>query len=67
MRGVDDECGALRQIHAIARRVPHAVLVELPSCGHSPQRDQPERVIDEVTRFVAAHAAHTQPQHQPTA
>jgi pimeloyl-ACP methyl ester carboxylesterase len=67
MQGVDDEYGTLQQIHAIARHVPHAVLAELPSCGHSPQRDQAERVIDEVTRFVAAHAAHTQPQHQPTA
>jgi len=55
MQGLDDEYGTLRQIHAIAARVPHAVLVELPQCGHSPHRDQPERVIDEITRFVDAH------------
>jgi pimeloyl-ACP methyl ester carboxylesterase len=67
LQGVDDEYGTLDQIHAIARRVPHAVLVELPQCGHSPHRDQPERVIDEVVRFVAAHAGQQQPQHQPTA
>jgi pimeloyl-ACP methyl ester carboxylesterase len=67
LQGVDDEYGTLDQIHTIARLVPHAVLVELPRCGHSPQRDQPERVIDEVTRFVAAHARSEQPKHQPTA
>ncbi|HEY2978175.1 MAG TPA: alpha/beta hydrolase, partial [Burkholderiaceae bacterium] len=69
MQGVDDEYGTLQQIHAVARRVPHAVLVELPQCGHSPHRDQPERVIDEVTRFVDAHAPTTRslPVHQPAA
>jgi len=69
LQGTDDEYGTLDQIHAIARLVPHAVLVELPQCGHSPQRDRPERVIDAVTRFIAAHAAskQSQPQHQPTA
>jgi pimeloyl-ACP methyl ester carboxylesterase len=69
LQGTDDEYGTLEQIHAIARLVPHAELVELPQCGHSPQRDQPERVIDEVQRFVAAHAGpkQAQPQHQPTA
>jgi len=69
MQGIDDEYGTLQQIHAIAQRVPQAVLVELPQCGHSPHRDQPQRVIDEVTRFVGAHAATTKslPAHQPAA
>jgi pimeloyl-ACP methyl ester carboxylesterase len=68
LQGIDDEYGTLDQIHAIARRLPHAQLVELPQCGHSPQRDQPERVITEVTRFVHAHtAARPQPRHQPAA
>ena len=69
LQGVDDEYGTLDQIHAVARRVPHAQLVEIARCGHSPHRDQPEHVIDEVTRFIAAHTAprRLQPQHQPTA
>jgi pimeloyl-ACP methyl ester carboxylesterase len=69
LQGTDDEYGTLDQIHAIARRVPHAVLAELAHCGHSPHRDQPQRVIDAVTRFIDAHAASAapQPQHQPTA
>jgi pimeloyl-ACP methyl ester carboxylesterase len=67
LQGADDEYGTLKQIHAIARRLPHAELIELPQCGHSPHRDQPERVIDEVARFITAHARPEQPQHQPTA
>jgi len=68
LQGVDDEYGTLQQIHAIARRLPHAQLVEIPQCGHSPHRDQPERVIAEVARFVAAHApARPTPEHQPAA
>jgi pimeloyl-ACP methyl ester carboxylesterase len=68
LQGTADEYGTLDQIHAIAHLLPHAVTVELPYCGHSPHRDQPERVIDEVVRFVAAHAAQVrQSQHQPMA
>jgi len=55
LQGIDDEYGTLQQIRAIARHVPHTALVELPQCGHSPHRDQPARVIDEITRFIAAH------------
>jgi len=69
MQGIDDEYGTPQQIHAIARHVPHSVLVELAQCGHSPHRDQPERVIEEVTRFVDAHATakKSQPVDQPAA
>jgi pimeloyl-ACP methyl ester carboxylesterase len=51
IQGLDDEYGTLGQIRGIARRVPHAQLLELPDCGHSPQRDQPEAVIDAVARL----------------
>ena len=62
LQGVDDEYGTLDQIHAIARKLPHAQLVEIAQCGHSPHRDQPERVIAEVAHFLAAHAAAHPPQ-----
>ncbi len=52
MQGLDDEYGTLEQIRGISRRVPHARLLELPSCGHSPHRDQPGQVIDAVTAFM---------------
>jgi pimeloyl-ACP methyl ester carboxylesterase len=45
VQGVDDEYGTLEQIRGIRRRVPQTELLELAACGHSPQRDQPERVI----------------------
>lgn len=69
MQGLDDEYGTLEQIHAIARKLPQAELLELPQCGHAPHRDQTLRVIEEVTRFVNAHTQpkKTQPEDQPAA
>lgn len=55
VQGLDDEYGTLEQIHGIARRVPQTQLLELPDCGHSPHRDQPQRLIDAVSRFVREH------------
>ena len=52
VQGVDDEYGTLEQVRAIARRLPKTRLLELPNCGHSPHRDQPERLIDEAGRFI---------------
>ncbi|MBL8340890.1 MAG: alpha/beta hydrolase [Rubrivivax sp.] len=54
LQGVDDEYGTLEQIHGIARRHTGTRLVELPECGHSPHRDQPDAVIHAVRGFVAA-------------
>jgi pimeloyl-ACP methyl ester carboxylesterase len=52
IQGLDDEYGTLEQIRGIARRVPQAELLELPACGHSPHKDQPEAVIEAVRGFV---------------
>ena len=54
IQGVADEYGTLEQIRGIARRVPQARLLELPDCGHSPHKDQPEKVIEAVREFVRA-------------
>ena len=51
IQGLDDEYGTLEQIRGIARRVPHAQLLELPDCGHSPHRDRPDAVIEAVARL----------------
>ncbi len=53
VQGVDDEYGTLEQIRGIARRVPQTALLELAACGHSPQRDQPERLIAASADFMA--------------
>ncbi|WP_119291321.1 alpha/beta fold hydrolase [Azohydromonas sediminis] len=55
VQGVDDEYGTLEQIRGIRRRVPHAELLELPACGHSPHRDQPGALIAAVSDFVHRH------------
>jgi pimeloyl-ACP methyl ester carboxylesterase len=57
VQGLEDEYGTLEQIRGIARRVPHTQLVELAACGHSPHRDQPDRVIDAVCGFIRSHTA----------
>jgi pimeloyl-ACP methyl ester carboxylesterase len=63
VQGLDDEYGTLEQVRGIARRVPGTVLLELPACGHSPQRDQPDVLIAATRRIVDTHAraAHRNP------
>jgi pimeloyl-ACP methyl ester carboxylesterase len=61
VQGVDDEYGTLEQIRGIARRLPKTRLLELADCGHSPQRDQPERMIDAARAFLNEHARWTSP------
>ena len=55
VQGVDDEYGTLEQIRRIARRVPRAQLLELPACGHSPHRDQPQALLAAATQFIQQH------------
>jgi pimeloyl-ACP methyl ester carboxylesterase len=52
VQGLDDEYGTLEQIRGIARRVPQTRLLELPACGHSPHRDQPEALIGAVRDWM---------------
>jgi pimeloyl-ACP methyl ester carboxylesterase len=54
VQGIDDEYGTLEQVRGIARRVARAQVAELADCGHSPQRDQPDRLIDLCANFIAA-------------
>ncbi len=53
LQGLDDEYGTMRQIDDIAEAAPHTQLLKLPDCGHSPHKDQPQAVIEAVTRFLA--------------
>jgi pimeloyl-ACP methyl ester carboxylesterase len=52
VQGLDDEYGTLEQIQGIARRVPQTELLELSDCGHSPHRDQAERLIATACAFI---------------
>jgi pimeloyl-ACP methyl ester carboxylesterase len=52
IQGNDDEYGTMEQMRRIGAQVPDVDLVELEDCRHSPHRDQPEAVLDAITRFV---------------
>ena len=53
IQGVNDEYGSMAQIDGIARAVPHAKLLKLENCGHSPHRDQAQAMIEAVAGFIA--------------
>lgn len=61
IQGINDEYGTLEQIRGIARRVPGTRLLEIPDCGHSPQRDQPDAVIKGLRNFLAEIGANVDP------
>jgi pimeloyl-ACP methyl ester carboxylesterase len=52
IQGEKDPYGTMAQIDDIAKAVPHARLLKLPDCGHSPHRDQPEAVAQAVQAFI---------------
>lgn len=53
IQGEDDEYGSLKQIFGIRDKVPATQIVVLLACGHSPHRDQPEKLTAAVQQFVA--------------
>jgi pimeloyl-ACP methyl ester carboxylesterase len=55
MQGEDDEYGTFAQVDAIARSAPHAKIVKLPACGHSPHREQPAALVAAVASFLREH------------
>jgi pimeloyl-ACP methyl ester carboxylesterase len=52
IQGEGDPYGTMTQIDDMARAVPHAQLLKLPDCGHSPHRDQPEMVMQAIQAFM---------------
>ena len=56
IQGEDDPYGTMAQIDDIASAVPHAQLLKLPQCGHSPHRDQPEAVARAIADFLVSRA-----------
>jgi pimeloyl-ACP methyl ester carboxylesterase len=52
IQGLDDPYGTLAQIRDIATAAPQTRLLELPACGHSPHRDQPEAVNAAIADFL---------------
>lgn len=54
VQGEGDEYGTLEQIRGIRRKAPQTCLFNLPGCGHSPHRDQPEALMKEAARFIVS-------------
>lgn len=55
IQGEDDEYGTAAQYNSIAEHSGgRAEIVVLPECGHSPQRDQPERTMAAILDHVRA-------------
>ena len=52
IQGEDDEYGTMEQMRRIGAQVRDVELLELEDCRHSPHRDQPEAVLEAITRFV---------------
>lgn len=53
IQGLQDQYGTMAQIEAIRRQATGKVAVlVLADCQHSPQRDQPEAVLNAITNFV---------------
>ena len=52
VQGENDEYGTLAQVRGIQARLPKTELLVIPHCGHSPHRDQPERLAAEAGRFI---------------
>lgn len=53
IQGEDDVYGTLRQIEEIEPTLGPFSRQLLPQCGHSPQRDQPERTRQRIAEFLA--------------
>ena len=55
IQGLEDQYGTMAQVEAIRRQSGGPVeVLALEDCRHSPQRDQPEKVIEAIAKFVAA-------------
>jgi pimeloyl-ACP methyl ester carboxylesterase len=53
IQGQDDPYGTLHQIEGIAPTLGPFSWHVLPQCGHSPQRDQPEKTRQFIVEFLA--------------
>jgi pimeloyl-ACP methyl ester carboxylesterase len=55
IQGLKDQYGTMAQVEAIRKQSAGPVeVLPLEGCQHSPQRDQPEAVLDAIKKFVDA-------------
>jgi len=57
IQGYDDVYGTMAQLDEIEQRVSGSCeLLKLEDCGHAPFREQPEKTLEAVVRFVTARS-----------
>jgi pimeloyl-ACP methyl ester carboxylesterase len=54
IQGHDDIYGTMAQLDELARHVKGSELLKLEDCGHAPFREQPDKTLAAVTRFIEA-------------
>jgi pimeloyl-ACP methyl ester carboxylesterase len=59
IQGIDDEYATMEQLDRIKANVPHCQLQKFADCGHTPHRDQPQRVIDAVLALIGGKINNT--------
>jgi pimeloyl-ACP methyl ester carboxylesterase len=59
IQGEQDEYGTLEQIDRIAGGAPDVRLCKLGRCRHSPHRDRPDVVLEEVTNWIQSRRRDT--------
>jgi pimeloyl-ACP methyl ester carboxylesterase len=52
IQGIEDEYGTMAQLDSLKRHVPHAQVLKLASCHHSPHREQPDSLTRAVLGFI---------------
>ena len=52
IQGEEDEYGTMEQVDRIGRAIPHARVLKIARCGHSPHRDSAEDVLKAIRGFV---------------
>jgi pimeloyl-ACP methyl ester carboxylesterase len=59
IQGEQDEYGSGAQIRAIEAAASQTESLLLANCGHAPHRDQPERTLDAIVKFVSTLSKRT--------
>jgi pimeloyl-ACP methyl ester carboxylesterase len=55
IQGTNDPYGTMAQVKELADYMAEVDVVEIPDCGHSPHRDQPEKLTQAIKVFVEKH------------
>jgi pimeloyl-ACP methyl ester carboxylesterase len=53
VQGMDDEYGSMEQLRTVETASAEVIRLALNQCGHSPHRDQPDRLTEAVQCFLA--------------